>query len=161
MIKLYNRLNAIYYAKLWAYKRNPQYFNFDTLGGDCTNFVSQCIFAGCNVMNYTPTFGWYYRSISDRSPSWTGVNYLYNFLISNTTIGPFGEKILQSELMLGDIVQFGNSSTFYHSAIVVSLKNGIYLASHSLDSYMREIKTYSFEKIRYIHISGIRISTTM
>lgn len=155
MFKLYDRLNAIYYAKIWAYNRNPQYFNFDDLGGDCTNFVSQCIFAGSNVMNYTPTFGWYYISLSDRSPSWTGVNYLYNFLTTNNTKGPFGRLTNQQNLMIGDIVQFGNSTTFHHSAIVVSIKNGIYLASHTIDSYMREISTYTYERTRYIHINGI------
>ena len=36
----YNRNAAIEYAKKWAYKRNPNYYNFDLNGGDCTNFVS-------------------------------------------------------------------------------------------------------------------------
>ena len=37
----YNRNAAIAYAKKWAYKRNPNYYNFDLNGGDCTKFVSQ------------------------------------------------------------------------------------------------------------------------
>lgn len=155
MIKYYNRLNAIIYAKRWAYDRNPKYYNFDDLGGDCTNFVSQCIFAGCNIMNHTPTFGWYYVSLSDRAPSWTGVTYLYNFLTTNKSIGPFGREVYKENLMIGDIVQFGKNNTFHHSTIVVSTNKGIYLASHSLDSYMREISTYTYEKVRYIHIDGI------
>lgn len=42
----YNREKAVEYARRWAYDRNPQYYNFDPIGGDCTNFVSQCLFAG-------------------------------------------------------------------------------------------------------------------
>ncbi len=44
-IKEYNRENAVEYAKIWAYKRNPKYYNFDPVGGDCTSFVSQCLYA--------------------------------------------------------------------------------------------------------------------
>lgn len=50
--KEYNRELAINYAKEWAYKRNPNYYNFDAVSGDCTSFVSQCLYAGCQVMNY-------------------------------------------------------------------------------------------------------------
>ena len=47
----YNREQACEYAKKWAYKRNPKYYNFDAVGGDCTSFVSQCIYAGIKEMN--------------------------------------------------------------------------------------------------------------
>jgi len=33
----YNRVKAVEYAHKWAFGRNPKYFNFDKLGGDCTN----------------------------------------------------------------------------------------------------------------------------
>ena len=44
-------------------------------------------------MNYTPIFGWYYRSSSDRTASWTGVEYLYNFLIGNRSVGPYAVEV--------------------------------------------------------------------
>lgn len=49
----YNRKKVLEYAQKWAYDRNPRYYNFDSIGGDCTSFASQCIFAGSNVMNYS------------------------------------------------------------------------------------------------------------
>ena len=67
-VQLYNRENVYSYAKKWALKRNPKYYNFDSLGGDCTNFVSQCVYAGSSIMNFTKDLGWYYRSLSDRAP---------------------------------------------------------------------------------------------
>ena len=88
---IYNREKAVAYAEKWALSRNPQYYDFDSLGGDCTNFISQCLYSGAGIMNYAPTFGWYYNSLNDRSPSWTSVEYLYNFITSNKSAGPFGE----------------------------------------------------------------------
>ena len=54
----YDRQKAKEYAKKWAYSRNPKYYNFDNVGGDCTSFISQCIYAGSGIMNYTKDIGW-------------------------------------------------------------------------------------------------------
>lgn len=77
----YMRARAVAYAHRWAFSRNPEYANFDLMGGDCTNFVSQCLYAGCRVMNFTPDVGWYYQSLNDRSAAWAGVQDLFTFLI--------------------------------------------------------------------------------
>ena len=90
VITMYDRQKVYNYAKKWAYSRNPKYYNYDPVGGDCTNFVSQCIYAGCNQMNYNKSNGWYYINGNNKSPSWTGVQFLYNFLINNKTVGPSG-----------------------------------------------------------------------
>ena len=42
MLRPYDRQAAVDYAHRWAYHRNPDFYNFDELGGDCTNFASQC-----------------------------------------------------------------------------------------------------------------------
>ena len=55
----YLRGRAVAYAERWALSRNPLFYDFAGVGGDCTNFVSQCILAGCCTMNFTPTYGWY------------------------------------------------------------------------------------------------------
>lgn len=41
----YDRNSAIAYAKKWALSQNPRYYNFDPVGGDCTSFISQCLYA--------------------------------------------------------------------------------------------------------------------
>ena len=79
---LYDRRAAVLYAHRWAYGRNPAFYDYEHLGGDCTNFASQCIYAGSGVMNFTPTFGWYYIDPDQKAPAWTGVPYLYNFLVA-------------------------------------------------------------------------------
>ncbi|MFW5780525.1 MAG: amidase domain-containing protein [Bacillota bacterium] len=157
----YNRDAARLYAKKWAFLRNPEYMDFSKIGGDCTNFVSQCLFAGCNVMNYTPVYGWYYLSENNRAAAWTGVEFLYNFLIDNKAQGPYGKECSRYEIKTGDIIQLGDKQKgFYHSLIVCGFFNGeILVATHSIDVYNRPLSTYTYDFIRYIHIEGARVET--
>lgn len=154
---LYNRDTAITYARRWAMHRNPSYYNFEKIGGDCTNFASQCIYAGARVMNYTPTFGWYYRSSYDRSPSWSGVGYLYNFLINNRSVGPYAREVSASEVMPGDIVQLGTTEGhFYHSPVITGITPEILVAAHTFDALDRPLSTYIYDQARFLHIEGVR-----
>lgn len=154
----YDRQAVVAYARKWAFKRNPAFYDFSRIGGDCTNFASQCIFAGAGVMNYTPTFGWYYNSVSSRSPSWTGVEYLYNFLVNNEGVGPYAREVELADLEVGDIVQLGTGTgDFYHSPVVVGVSGGnILVAAHTFDAYNKPLSSYNFAVARGIHILGTR-----
>ena len=157
-MKEYNRKEAIKYAKKWAYKRNPKYYNFDSVGGDCTSFVSQCIYAGAGIMNYS-TYGWYYKDGYNKSASWSGVEYLYKFLTTNEHVGPFGRKEELNNLEEGDIIQLSfDGRTFGHTLIITNMKLGgnILIASHTEDSYNRNLNTYRYNKARGIKIEGVR-----
>ena len=119
----YYQDQAVAYANYWAYRRNPNYYSFDQIGGDCTNFVSQALYAANGVMNFTPTYGWYYLSIDDRAPAWTGVVYLYNFLTTNKGPGPFGYEVPLEEVQPGDVIQMDlNGEEFGHTVIVTSIR---------------------------------------
>ncbi len=158
----YSRPDAVAYAHRWAFSRNPKYMNYDRFGGDCTNFVSQCIFAGVARMNYTPTFGWYYIDGNNKTPSWTGVEYLYNFLIGNEGPGPFGVRANLYDIQPGDVIQLSFDGTnFGHSLFVVqvglpSSLDKILIATHTMDSDNRPVSSYSFNTYRCIHIIGAR-----
>lgn len=155
----YNRVNAVQYAKTWAKKRNPNYLNFDKLGGDCTNFASQCLFAGSSTMNYTPVLGWYYNSSRDRSASWSGVQYLSDFLLSNKSVGPYAVETDLEHLEAGDIIQLGkNENYFYHTPVVAQItEEDILVCAHSFDAYLRPLSSYEYQTIRCLHIQGVRI----
>ena len=142
----YDRDHAIAYARRWAFSRNPLFTNFTGIGGDCTNFVSQCVYAGCCVMNYTPTFGWYYLSPSDRAPAWTGVEYFYNFMTGN------------DGLSAGDVIQLSNDAgNYYHTLFVTGFSAGTYLvAAHSEDALDRPLDSYRYAEARFLHIEAIR-----
>lgn len=153
----YDRVQAVAYAKRWAYDRNRRYIDFHSMGGDCTSFASQCLLAGGGVMNFTPVHGWYYRSASDRTPSWSGVRFLHDFLIGNRAIGPFARPVMPGELEVGDLIQLGNSARFYHTLVLVHRAEGrLFIATHSDDAWMRPLDDYSFERARFLHIEGIR-----
>ena len=157
----YDRNKAVAYARKWALSRNPKYYNFDMIGGDCTNFISQCIYAGSGVMNYAKESGWYYIDGNRKSPSWTGVEFLYYFLINNNGIGPYGEKETQNAIELGDIVQMSFEGQYFAHSMMVVNKNGndlsgIRIASHTFDSFNKSIMEYEFKEIRFIHIKGVR-----
>lgn len=159
----YNRQKAIEYAKKWALSRNPKYYNFDNVGGDCTSFISQCIFAGSNKMNYSKTNGWYYLNGYDKSPSWSGVSFLYDFLTSNKGVGPRGIKVSQNDIKDGDIAQLSfSNNVFSHSLFIINIDdinnlNKIAIATHTYDALGKKIGEYVFDKIRFIHIEGVYV----
>lgn len=159
----YNRERAVEYARRWAYGRNPRYYDFSGIGGDCTNFASQCIYAGSGIMNYTPLYGWFYINANNRTPSWTGVNELYRFLINNKSEGPQGEVTGLEEIEPGDIIQlkFGSSERFDHSPVVTDAGIGtpdtILVAAHSIDSSCRPLSSYAYRELRPIHIYNVGV----
>ncbi len=154
----YNHTAAVAYARRWALSRNPVYYDFEKIGGDCTNFASQCIHAGAQIMNYTPVMGWYYHSSYDRSPSWTGVEYLHNFLTTNKSVGPFGHIISPDKALPGDIVQLGTlGGDFYHSPVITAISPEILIAAHTYDALDRPLSTYRYDTARFIHIDGVRV----
>lgn len=158
----FQRSRAVAYAKRWALGRNPAYLDFQGLGGDCTNFVSQCLLAGGGVMNDTPTFGWYYRSASDRTPSWTGVEYLFRFLVDNEKEGPFAVEAELSAAQPGDVIQLGDlQGHFYHSLFIAQITGEpalpqILVCTHSDDALLRPLDGYFIANFRLLHIQGVR-----
>jgi hypothetical protein len=150
----YDRAAAVTYAHTWASARNPRYYNFDKLGGDCTNFISQCIFAGCGVMNRGRN-GWYYNNVNDRSASWSGVEFLHNFLTrASASPGPRGEVIGLGDAAPGDIVQLSfDGAAFSHSLLVVETgSGGVFVATHTYDSDYRPLGSYTFLGARVLGI---------
>lgn len=154
----YNRIAATDYARRWALGRNPEYYDFSGIGGDCTNFVSQCIYAGAGVMNYTPDSGWFFRSLYDRAAAWTGVEYLYNFLTTNEAVGPFATQVPETEIQPGDVIQLGDRyGDFYHTLIVTETLPEILISAHTNDALNRRLTTYNYAAARYLHIAGVRV----
>jgi len=114
------------------------YYDFSQISGnwDCTNFVSHALLAGGAIPYDTngtgiSSTGWYYRNLSNRSSSWSGVPNLYNFLVNNTKKGPAGTSTTYSTFKynpntgypyaIGDILQFylsGSYNNWRHSTII-------------------------------------------
>ncbi len=163
----YDRSRAVAYAKKWAQSRNPLFYDFAGIGGDCTNFVSQCVYVGCGIMNYTPTFGWYYISSSNRAPAWSGVEEFYRFMTeqpefrsANGGVGPYATDARTARAVeLGDVIQLQNGEgVFYHTLIITGFsENDILVSAHTNDALDRPLSTYDYAALRILHILGARL----
>jgi hypothetical protein len=168
----YNRTAAAQYANAWASNtqtlRNPAWGNFDPPngGGDCTNYVSQVIYAGAPQMDNAGSWQWYYYGYNDRSPSWTDVNSLYSYLVSNTWTGPYGAEITNGcALRGGDVIQLQSGSTWFHSLSVVAVLanctnigpgTAVRYNAHYTDRYQYPLSYVSAYTKRLIQIQGWR-----
>lgn len=166
--KEYNRARAVEYARRWALSRNPLFTNFAGRGGDCTNFVSQCIYAGSCQMNFTPDYGWYYITETDRAPAWSSVEFFYDFftgrsdfITMNGGVGPYGFEVDSTGAIEGDVVQLADDTgDFYHTLIISGFSDGQTLVcAHTNDALDKPLSSYNFASLRYIHIEGVRIMT--
>lgn len=149
----YNRSNASFYAQKYALNYNKSYKDFNNNGGDCTNYISQCLHAGGIPLsnNWSP-----YKN------SWIRVKDLYYYLI-NTKIGIDAD--LNSSYSIGDIIQFfSNEKGFFsHSGIITKINSyGEYFyCCHSLDKLnfpLSEIYPLFYDKYRIIHINDNNLS---
>ena len=157
----YDRSAAVAYAHRWAYGRNPDFYDYEEIGGDCTNFASQCLYAGTGIMNFTPTYGWYYINANEKAPAWTGVEYFRNFLVrKEISPGPVAVETDLEAIQVGDFLQFNfRGEQFSHTPIVVAIDqparpSNILLAAHSYNADFRPLSTYTFQELRCLHILG-------
>ena len=113
-------------------------------------------------MNYTPDFGWYYINANRKAPAWTGVEYLFRFLVrEDKSVGPVAEETGITGIQPGDLIQLSfDGKSYSHTPVVVYANQAeslsdILVAAHSQDSDNRPLSTYQFQKIRYLHVVGV------
>ena len=111
-------------------------------GGDCANFVSQCLYMGgldmntyWNISGYKAHWGTYYGD--DYSGSYIRCQQLYNYLVK------IGAQVIRnpkaSDVSIGDVILYSRegSSRMTHTAIVIDIKNGNpVVAAHSTGRVM-------------------------
>lgn len=166
----YLRDSAVNYAVTYALNPNPYYRYFaisGNQGGDCTNFISQCLAAGGAPMIYNPHNQWWYnRSTSGRvsqdtwSLSWAIAHSLYWFIKTNFTSrlpGVKGREVNSPDLLQkGDLIFFENENgVIFHSTIITSYINDMPLVSqHSFDALNIPVnRSYYIHKLHYMVIS--------
>lgn len=155
MAKVYDRAKAVEYARKWALSANPDFYHFGGIGGDCTNFISQCLLAGGCEMNFAYPYGWYYNSSYDRSPSWTSVSELCKFLLrTGGGNGPLGKIVKLEDLEIGDLIQLRQNGTHFNHSLIVSdiIGSEILVCAHSNDARDRRLSSY-----RYFALMPIKI----
>lgn len=127
MSNRYNRVAVVNYAIKYALVPNSEYKYYHSNndgGGDCTNFVSQCLKAGGAPMDYNYSRPWWYDMKQDKaSICWAVAHSLYWYLKTNKRINIIkGHEVQDTrELEIGDLIFYENhNNVIYHAAIVTS-----------------------------------------
>lgn len=110
------RLGVKNYALTHWNNPNSKYVNFASMGGDCTNFVSQCLYEGGG---WSMDNSWYYYSSSNRSTSWAGASNLQSYLAKSSRVNSSSEVY-----EIGDIIQKLSGSSACHSMVITSTQDG-------------------------------------
>lgn len=144
----FNIINACTYAETFALNPNPNYKSFEKIGGDCTNFVSQILFAG--GLNQTNLWKPY-------TIPWVRAEDLYLYL----TIQKLATKLPnKNSLSKGCLIQFYTPEIgrFFHNGFITyELPNNDYLyCCHSYNKL-----NYPLSQIfphRYPVLRGLKIN---
>ncbi|MCC3869882.1 amidase domain-containing protein [Terrisporobacter mayombei] len=142
----YDRIAAVQYARKWALSRNPKFQDYEDWGGNCTNFISQCVNAGGvpmdpygdNIMKQ-----WYWYSDKRRTPSWTAAQPFFEYFTGNNkgntkNFGAYAAESNYDEMELGDIVQLIKDGKAYHTMIIT----GILFDGDKVHDYLESQNTY-------------------
>ncbi len=170
----YDRQKAADYGYEWVSAdkivRNPAYTAYDDYGGNCNNYISQCLFAGGIPMDYSGDYQWKYYSdevneahaAAGRTPSWTSVDGFYNYCKNNTGSGLVA--LTDCELYsgeVGDIVQISCYGEWDHSVIITKViydENGnpidFLVNSNTSDKGGYPLSAYEAKQLRLIKIIG-------
>lgn len=163
---VYDRAKARRYAEKWWNGANPDYEHFEV---DCTNFVSQCLFAGGAPMNYTGKreSGWWYQGLKGGRELWSYSWAVAHSLQAQLASGKGGLRAEQTDspgkLAVGDVIcyDWDGDGRYQHNAIVTGFDAaGLPLVNaHTTDSRMRYWDyrdSYAWTpntRYRFLHIS--------
>ncbi|WCK55373.1 amidase domain-containing protein [Aneurinibacillus sp. Ricciae_BoGa-3] len=140
----YNRVEAVRYADLWWNDTNPGFLRFPD---DCTNYVSQCLYAGGIAMIHTGDrgSGWWYQATGTDADTWSyswAVAHSFRWMLEGGEVISAQRKADASALTIGDVIcyDFDGDGNWDHTTIVVAKDaNGMPLVNaHTIDSRHRE-----------------------
>lgn len=142
--RAYDRDKARKYAEMWWNGANPKYIRFEV---DCTNFVSQCLFAGGAPMNYTGKreSGWWYEGQDGSRELWSfswAVAHSLQMYLTSSKGGLRAEQVdSPHRLDIGDVIcyDWDGDGRFQHNAIVTGFDAAHMplVNAHTTDSRMR------------------------
>jgi hypothetical protein len=119
----YDRQKAVEYAERWWNDYNPKFQEFEV---DCTNYVSQCLWAGGAPMKHSSdrAKGWWYRFEEpvNWSFSWA-VAHALRWYLPTSRSGLRGKEVSSADqLELGDVIcyDFDGDGRWQHNTIVVA-----------------------------------------
>lgn len=156
----WNISKAVSYARAWGKGRNSEYAKYEN---DCTNFVSQILFAGGILKSrpsnppsgtYSTSNYWYSDQVSNpggypiktirNSTSWVRVKDFYSYWgpkVTDKTLYTLKDTI--SYAAVGDVIQYKNAKTGerWHTAFVTSKTSStVKVTQHTRDDIDFDIR---------------------
>lgn len=126
----YDAEAAVAYAGEWVGRRNEEWADYSGRGGNCQNFVSQCLLAGGIPMDRegNAVWKWYGEdpdnsgSAEGRSPSWTGVDEFYQYAAENEGFGLVAAvDYAYEEGEAGDLIRLGFPDNWNHVVMITDV----------------------------------------
>ena len=123
----YDREAAAAYGASWVGRRNEDWWDYSRQGGNCQNFVSQCLHAGGIPMDTQgdAVWKWYGEAINDLeegrgcSASWINVDYFYQYARENEGYGLAARTdVSYWEGDVGDVILMGPAHDLNHSVLI-------------------------------------------
>jgi len=172
----YDAEAAVDYAMTWVdaieVVRNDDYGIYDSYGGNCNNYISQCLLAGGIPMdsdgNNNSQWKWYGEEVdldesdSGRSPAWTGVEEFYTYASENDGYGL--AAIVDDNVFsgsIGDVLQYGQNGDWLHSVIITDvIEDGdgnmadYLINSNTTDRINYPASAYGYSELRLIKVLG-------
>ena len=167
----YSPANAVEYSEKWVYHSpssgvyesyyNPAWPNYNSVGGDCANYTSQCIYAGgmpmADGVQYG-TDGWFHYSSTNRSGSWTGAKQLRTYMMQKR--GQVIDNPSNSQVWMGCpmFVDWYSDGSYDHAYFCVGQNSSgtAIINSHNSDKY--HVKwNYGYSSSTY---STVQITTS-
>ena len=141
----YDVSKAIAYADKYCINYNSSYNSYKGRGGDCANFVSQCLYNG----GFKQDSVWYKHSVA-----WINVmKQIAHFKQYGTFMNANNGNILRGNPIYFD---WNGDSTYDHATICVGRNNSgkAILDSHTKDLYHATWDNWSFKKAATIQLHG-------
>lgn len=141
------RIKAVEYADKFCgaaslpefeFQYNPKYRNYNSQGGDCTNFASQVMYAG----GFKKNSSWNYSNGAG-SKAWVNAQAFKNYMLysgrASLIVSGSYDKVLNSsyKLLPGDIIAYEKKGKIAHISIVTGIDSKGYtlVNSHNSDRY--------------------------
>ena len=161
----YNREVAVSYAIKYALVPNREYKYYTAIGeggGDCTNFISQCLKAGGAPMDYNNLRPWWYDMKGGKaSICWAVAHSLYWYLKTSRNNNRIKGREVDDirELEMGDLIFYENhNNVIFHSTIITSFVE-VYgnreprISQHTSNQLnVTYKKNYDYKKAHFIKI---------
>lgn len=149
----YDREGALAYAGQYAMGRNGDWVDYTGSGGNCQNYVSQCLLAGGIPMDTqgSAVWKWYGSGLSNapgaegRSSSWTSVTSFRQYAADNTGFGLVA--LVDAPYYTGqpgDLIQMGTGDGWRHTVIITqTVTDGTgETADYLVDSNTSDMRDY-------------------